>query len=132
MSTATPEQTSVENGMQPGLRPSVTTAPKEGLEVFLERFPTEDACLDFIKEARWPNGITCCAKCELDAASQVVLRDVADGCDETTRDGETDSAGDSSHLQNCVAYTPRAAGGNGRVRTVATRAHDGPKIRNCG
>jgi len=63
VSTAIPERTSVENGMQPGLRPSVTTAPKEGLEVFLERFPTDDACLDFIKEARWPNGITCCAKC---------------------------------------------------------------------
>jgi len=27
------------------------------------QFPTEDACLDFLKEARWPNGIRC-HKCE--------------------------------------------------------------------
>jgi transposase-like protein len=66
LSTATPELTSVGDGSHPGLRPAATTAPKEGLEVFLEHFPTEDACLDFIKEARWPNGITCCAKCGRD------------------------------------------------------------------
>ena len=29
---------------------------------FEKQFPTDDSCLDFLKEARWPKGISC-AKC---------------------------------------------------------------------
>src|SRR5271170_7792145 len=31
---------------------------------FEERFPTDGACLEFLKEKRWPGGITYCAKCQ--------------------------------------------------------------------
>ena len=30
---------------------------------FRQQFPDEDACLEFIKNARWPDGITC-ARCD--------------------------------------------------------------------
>lgn len=63
MSTVTPEQTSFERSFQPRLDQSVAAAPENGVEAFLSRFPTEDACLEFIKELRWPKGITQCEKC---------------------------------------------------------------------
>ena len=36
---------------------------KYTLASFWKQFPDENACLEFIKNARWPNGITC-ARCE--------------------------------------------------------------------
>ena len=33
------------------------------IESLRKQFPDENACLEFIKNARWPNGITC-ARCE--------------------------------------------------------------------
>src|SRR3972149_3741225 len=33
------------------------------LKDFNTQFPDDDACLEFLKEARWPNGITC-PKCQ--------------------------------------------------------------------
>lgn len=36
---------------------------KYTIKEFNAQFPDEDSCLEFLKNARWPNGITC-AKCE--------------------------------------------------------------------
>ena len=36
---------------------------KYTIKSFNQQFPDDDTCLDFIKQARWPNGITC-AKCK--------------------------------------------------------------------
>ena len=36
---------------------------KYTIKQFHAQFPDDDACLDFLKNARWPNGVTC-SKCE--------------------------------------------------------------------
>ena len=36
---------------------------KYTIKSFDKQFPTDDACLDFLKSARWPDGVTC-SKCE--------------------------------------------------------------------
>ncbi|HYM06238.1 MAG TPA: IS1595 family transposase [Terriglobales bacterium] len=44
-------------------------------------FPNEDACLEFIKEKRWPQGITRCAKCGVDRRHHRVSGRKAYACD---------------------------------------------------
>ncbi len=58
--------------------------PKElryTVEQFRAEFPTDDACLEHIKEQRWPNGITLCAKCGIERKHYRVRGRTAYACD---------------------------------------------------
>src|SRR5271157_5836584 len=45
-------------------RQSIPTEQRYSIKDFDRQFPTDDACLEYIKEMRWPEGITMCSKCE--------------------------------------------------------------------
>src|SRR5476651_910791 len=51
------------------------------VETFLERFPSDEACLEYLKEKRYPGGITYCAKCEQDRKHHRVTGRPAYACD---------------------------------------------------
>jgi len=44
-------------------------------------FPTDDACLEYIKEQRWPDGVTLCAKCGIERKHYRVSGRTAYACD---------------------------------------------------
>jgi len=48
---------------------------------FNAEFPTDDACLEHIKEQRWPDGVTLCAKCGVDRKHYRVSGRTAYACD---------------------------------------------------
>jgi transposase len=48
---------------------------------FNKEFPTGDACLEFVKEQRWPNGITYCEKCEKETKHHRINGRTAYSCD---------------------------------------------------
>jgi len=51
------------------------------LNDFNREFPDDDACLEHIKEQRWPNGITLCAKCGVERKHYRVTGRTAYACD---------------------------------------------------
>lgn len=51
------------------------------LEMFLERFPNDEACLDYLKEKRYPNGMAHCAKCNQERKHHRVTGRPAYACD---------------------------------------------------
>lgn len=58
--------------------------PKElrfTVEDFNRKFPDNNACLEYLKEKRYPNGITYCAKCEQDRKHHRVTGRPAYACD---------------------------------------------------
>jgi transposase len=60
------------------------TIPKElryTVEQFNQDFPNDDACLEHVKEQRWPNGVTFCEKCQLDRKHHRVTGRTAYACD---------------------------------------------------
>ncbi len=44
-------------------------------------FPNDDACLEYIKEQRWPNSVTTCAKCNIERKHSRVTGRTAFACD---------------------------------------------------
>src|SRR3984893_4801351 len=48
---------------------------------FNAEFPDDDACLEYIKEQRWPNGITHCAKCDKETKHYRITGRTAYACD---------------------------------------------------
>ena len=44
-------------------------------------FPNDDACLEYIKRQRWPNGVTKCEKCNLERKHYRVTGRTAYACD---------------------------------------------------
>jgi len=44
-------------------------------------FPNDDACLEYIKEQRWPNGVTRCDKCGIERKHSRVSGRTAYACD---------------------------------------------------
>jgi len=50
-------------------------------EDFLRQFPNDDACLEHIKEQRWPSGITYCEKCKSDKKHHRVTDRTAYACE---------------------------------------------------
>jgi transposase len=50
-------------------------------EDFLRQFPNNDACLEHIKEQRWPNGITYCERCKADKKHHRVTDRTAYACE---------------------------------------------------
>jgi len=51
------------------------------LEDFNRRFPDDESCLEFLKEKRWPGGITYCGKCEQERKHHRVSGRPAYSCD---------------------------------------------------
>ncbi len=51
------------------------------LEMFLERFPNDEACLDYLKEKRYPNGMAHCGKCDQERKHHRVTGRPAYACD---------------------------------------------------
>jgi transposase len=51
------------------------------VETFLERFPDDEACLEYLKEERYPGGVTYCAKCEQERKHHRVTGRPAYACD---------------------------------------------------
>lgn len=47
---------------------------------FNAEFPNDDACLEYIKEQRWPDGITACEKCQQDRKHHRVTGRTAYAC----------------------------------------------------
>ena len=47
---------------------------------FNAEFPSDDSCLEYIKEQRWPNGITQCAKCGVERKHHRVTGRTAYAC----------------------------------------------------
>lgn len=54
---------------------------KYTLNQFNREFPDDDACLEYIKEQRWPNGITTCQKCKGERKHHRVSGRTAYACD---------------------------------------------------
>jgi transposase len=48
---------------------------------FNAEFPTDDACLEYIKEQRWPNGITHCEKCQKETKHYRITGRTAYSCE---------------------------------------------------
>ncbi len=48
---------------------------------FNDQFPDSDACLEFLKEERWPNGVTKCEKCGVERKHHRVTGCPAYACD---------------------------------------------------
>ena len=48
---------------------------------FNDEFPDNDACLEYVKEQRWPNGVTRCEKCEVERKHYRVTGRTAYACD---------------------------------------------------
>ncbi len=51
------------------------------MEQFHAEFPNDDACLEHVKEQRWPGGVTYCAKCEQERKHHRVRGRTAYACD---------------------------------------------------
>lgn len=56
-------------------------AQKYTVADFEKEFPTDDACLEYIKDQRWPDGITKCEKCGVDRKHHRVNGRTAYACD---------------------------------------------------
>ncbi|HEV2102253.1 MAG TPA: IS1595 family transposase [Candidatus Acidoferrum sp.] len=48
---------------------------------FNVEFPTDDACLEYVKERRWPNGVADCSKCGVERKHYRVTGRTAYACD---------------------------------------------------
>ena len=48
---------------------------------FNREFANDDACLEYIKEQRWPNGVTKCEKCSIERKHHRVTGRTAYACD---------------------------------------------------
>ncbi len=58
--------------------------PKElrySMKDFNNEFPNDSACLEYVKEQRWPSGVTHCAKCKMDRKHYRVGNRTAYACD---------------------------------------------------
>jgi len=49
---------------------------------FNSEFPNDDSCLEYVKEQRWPNGVTKCEKCGVDRKHHRVTGRTAYACQE--------------------------------------------------
>ena len=52
-----------------------------GIEDFNRQFPTDDSCLEYMKEQRFPSGVARCEKCEADRKHHRVTGRTAYACD---------------------------------------------------
>lgn len=62
-------------------RQSIPTEQRYSIRDFERQFPDDDACLEHIKERRWPNGVTYCEKCERECKHYRVTGRTAYACE---------------------------------------------------
>jgi len=65
------------------MKPRTRIAKKRFYSVadFNREFANDDACLEYIKEQRWPNGVTKCEKCSIERKHHRVTGRTAYACD---------------------------------------------------
>jgi transposase len=63
------------------VRQSIPAELRYTIRQFDAEFPTDDACLEHIKEQRWPDGVTLCAKCNKQRKHYRVKGRTAYACD---------------------------------------------------
>jgi transposase len=51
------------------------------LQKFNSEFPSDDVCLEYMKEQRWPGGVTYCKKCQQERKHYRIKARTAYGCD---------------------------------------------------
>ena len=51
------------------------------LQTFNAEFPSDDVCLEYMKEQRWPGGVTYCEKCQQERKHYRIKGRTAYGCD---------------------------------------------------
>ena len=59
----------------------LTKSQKYTVAQFNTEFPDNDACLEFLKEQRWPDGVTTCSKCKVERKHYRVSGRTAYACD---------------------------------------------------
>jgi transposase-like protein len=62
-------------------RPSIAIGRFYSVADFNREFASHDACLEYIKEQRWPNGVTKCEKCGIERKHHRVTGRTAYACD---------------------------------------------------
>ena len=62
-------------------RPTIATERFYSVTDFNREFANDDACLEYIKEQRWPNGVTKCEKCGIERKHHRVTGRTAYACD---------------------------------------------------
>jgi transposase len=62
-------------------RPSMAKELFYSVDDFNREFANDDACLEYIKEQRWPNGVTKCEKCSVERKHHRVTGRTAYACD---------------------------------------------------
>ena len=72
---------SMASGEMIGIKQSIPKHLRYSFEDFNRQFPNDDACLEYIKEQRWPNGVTHCAKCNDDRKHYRVTDRTAYACE---------------------------------------------------
>jgi transposase-like protein len=63
------------------LKQSIPKNLRLTVEDFLQRFPDDEACLEYLKEKRYPNGLAHCAKCDKERKHHRVTGRPAYACD---------------------------------------------------
>src|ERR1700691_4652018 len=63
------------------VKQSIPQHLRYSFEDFNRQFPNNDACLEYIKEQRWPNGITYCETCKADKKHHRVTDRTAYACE---------------------------------------------------
>jgi transposase-like protein len=64
-----------------GRKQSIPKELRYTVDDFNREFPTADACLEYIKEQRWPDGVTYCEKCQQERKHYRVRGRTAYACD---------------------------------------------------
>jgi transposase-like protein len=62
-------------------RPSIAKEGFYSVDDFNREFANDNACLEFIKEQRWPKGVTSCEKCNIERKHHRVTGRTAYACD---------------------------------------------------
>jgi transposase-like protein len=62
-------------------RPTIAKERFYSVADFNREFANDDACLEYIKEQRWPNGVTKCEKCSIERKHHRVTGRTAYACD---------------------------------------------------
>jgi len=66
---------------QSSVKQSIPKELRYTVKQFMKDFPNDDVCLETIKEQRWPDGITLCAKCGVERKHYRVSGRTAYACD---------------------------------------------------
>jgi transposase len=63
------------------VKQSISKELRYGVKDFERQFPNDLACLEYLKERRWPNGMAQCAKCKTERKHHHIVGRTAYSCD---------------------------------------------------